>query len=188
MQKRIASQVIAVHAQLPGPWHHNFASACLRTLRNEGYPNASTSIKIISQGFLQNIVVLEPGLAQLLLGFKARVAKSQTALDTPALLDYQHKIFGDKLRIPGVIGGHLERLHVLNKFFLKRMGGYQGVNEIFNYFLLHRLFPKLVPAMVRCFGLLFVSPDFKISDASMDALVARGKTHSKAAVFYPLEK
>lgn len=188
IQKRLSPNLVVIHRHFSGTSQRNFLDSSLRTLQGESYPNYSSSVKIIYQTFIQNIVILEPKLAEFICEFKTQVNQIQTNLETEDLIEYQNKIIKPKKRIPGVIGGHHIKIKVIKKYFLKKVGQNHGLNEVFGYFQLHRRFPKLVPFLSRCFGVLFVSPDFEFSPEVLDSIIPKGKVQFPQGSFYPLER
>jgi hypothetical protein len=188
IQKNVIPNIILIHQHNKILQTQHYLPGIVRTLQDEGYPNFSTSIKIIYWKLIKNILILEPKVVDLIEKFKTEINSIQTNLETEDLIDYENKIIKSKTRIPGVIGGHHQKLKIFKKFFLKKMGGNHALNEIYNYYLLQKFYPKISPFLTKCYGVIFVSKEFDFDEELFTEIIKSGKTNSKEALFYPMER
>jgi hypothetical protein len=188
IQKRVNPRIVMLHEHIPNISEHNFLNSIIRTFQGEGYPNLSSSIKIINSEFIKNIINVEPNLTEFFMKFQNMVNSVQTDINTNELIEYQNKIFCLKKRIPGVIGGHLKNISLLKKYFLKKMASNHGINEIFNYNLVYKNYPKLKPFINKCFGVIFIKNDFPLTDESLEEMINSGLSTSEDALYYPMNK
>ena len=188
IQKNLTSSIILIYQHDKAELTHHFLPGIIRTLQDEGYPNHSTSIKIIYWKYVKNIVIIEPKVAHFIKRFVNQVNSLQTNLQTEDLIKYEDLIITSKIRIPGVIGGHHNKLKIFKKYFIKKMGGNHVINEIFNYYLLNKLYPKVTPFLTKCYGVIFVSKEFEVNEAKMTQIIQSGKQSSKDFIFYPMSR
>ena len=138
--------------------------------------------------FIKNIVILEPMIEQHFAKLKSKINDIQLNVDSEELIQYEYKILKEKKRVPGVIGGHHKNFNVLKKYFIKKMVHVQGLNEIYNYFLIQKQFPKLKSYTNKCYGVVFVPKDFEFNDDKMDKIINSEISEFKDVKYYSIKR
>ena len=187
-QKNIIHNIIVIHQYQKDLFTHDYLPGMIQTLQDEGYPNNSTSIKIISWKYIKNIIIIEPKVLDFIQKFQNEVNSVQTNLQTEDLIKYEETILTSKKRIPGIVGGHHKKIKLFKKYFIKQMGGNHGINEIYNYYLIHKFFPKIIPFLAKCYGVIFISKELQINENRITKIIQSDKITSKDLIFYPMDR
>lgn len=159
----------------------------LRTLADQGFPNVSSSIKIINKEYIKNIVILEPALYNFTKNFQNKIIDLGLDLNLNKLISYENRI-NEIRRIPGVIGGHVYNIKILDRYFIKHMAGKCLLNEIYLYYLIQKDFSDLRKFLVKCYGLIFTTDFSKINLEIIQSCLKNNKSLSSDIIFYPFNE
>jgi hypothetical protein len=159
----------------------------IRTLADEGFPNVSSSIKIINKEYIKNIVILEPGLYNFTRDFQNKIIKLGLDLNVKTLISYENRI-NEIQRIKGVIGGHIYNIKIFDKYFVKHMAGKCLLNEMYLYYLIMKDFPDLGKFLVKCYGLIFAKDFSDINFDLIEDCLEKGRSSNSNIMFYPFDQ
>ena len=159
----------------------------IRVLQNEGFPNLSTSTKIVNTDYSRNLVDIENYLKDFLTQLTLKINKVQTDLLTKDLITYEDKITR-KTRVGGIIGGHHAKIFVFDRFFLKKLSAIHSVNEAYMYYLFHTRFPKLVDYLPKIYGLIYVRKGVAVTKEVVEETVKKGVSSKCDIRFFSFER
>jgi len=188
IQKQINSKLIFFSKFHRDDHTHNYLNSLTSVLQNQGFPNFYSSVKIVCMEYIKNIPILEPRFVERLDQFKQKLAKLFNFINKTELLEYEHNVIRAKKRLNGIIGGHLSNIKVFPKYFVKRQSTNNFLNEVYLYYLFPRLYPKLVPLTVKCYGVVFTKDFDAITSERLDFCVKYGKINSDEMEFIPFAK
>lgn len=169
-------------------YRKNFLDSTIRVLLNQGFPNASSSLKIVTMAFIRNVSTLEPAMISRIDSFIEEYSKQTDILQRKHLLDYEYCIIKEKKRTEGIIGGHRANLINLKKFFIKRLYGSNLMNEIFIYCMIPKVFPELKPFLVKCYGMILTKNSDLITDENVNQCVEEKTSTVTDLMFFPFEE
>jgi hypothetical protein len=188
IQKQINSKLIFFSKFHQSDHTHNYLNSLISVLQNQGFPNPYSSVKIVCMEYIKNISLLEKKFIEKLEKFKNKLIKIYKFVNKKELLEYEFNITKAKKRLNGIIGGHLSNIKVFPKYFVKRQSTNNFLNEVYLYYLFPKLFPKLVPLTVKCYGVIFTKNFDFITSERLDFCIKYRKFNSNELEFIPFEK
>jgi hypothetical protein len=138
--------------------------------------------------YMKNIAILEKAFVKRIDEFKAKIRKINKQIDNAELQNYEHQVIRSKKRINDVIGGHLSNIRVFKRYFVKRMCSNNVLNEVYIYYMVPKLYPKLAPFMIKCFGLIFTKNFDFITEEKLKFCEKYKKFNSNDLIYIPFEK
>lgn len=154
------------------------------TLKNEGYPNSFSSLKLINIEYIRETLDIEPYFAEFVSSLVTQIRKFQKNIYSEKLVKMDKKNEKKMKRVKGIIGGHHDKLILFEKYFLKKLSSLHSLNEAYMYFVIHRDFPDLCPFLAKVFGIVFVPDDYTIQIEKLEDLILRDKSFEEELVYY----
>lgn len=188
IQKQINSNLIFFSKFHKHDHTHNFLNSLICVLQNQGFPNYHSSVKIVCMEYMKNIPILEKAFINRIDKFKAKIRKINKQIDSAELEEYEHQIIRSKKRIDDIIGGHLSNIRVFKRYFVKRMCSHNVLNEVYVYYMVPKLYPKLAPFMIKCYGLIFTKSFDFITEEKLLFCEKYKKFNSNELIFIPFAK